>query len=110
MSNIEIHLYGRLRKLAEHTGPTDDSVIYLDWKEDETLADLVTKRLNLSFDEIGEVFVNFNPITDHSMKIPQNARLALFEAGMYLLCGGQHMKGHGFITKKAEKEVNYYQI
>ena len=108
MSKIEIHLYGKLRRLASHSGPTDNSVVYLDWKEDETLIDLVTKRLNLHFDEIGEIFVNYTPITDHQIIIPKNARIALFQAGMYLLCGGQHMKGHGFITKKAEQKVNYY--
>ncbi|MBY9001239.1 MAG: hypothetical protein KGD64_10015 [Candidatus Heimdallarchaeota archaeon] len=109
MSEIEIHLYGRLRKLANNAGPTDDSTIKLGWEEDETIADLVEKRLNLSFDEIGEIFVNFNPIILHQMIIPEGARIALFEAGMYLLCGGQHMKGHGFITKKLnENEVNYY--
>ena len=107
MSNIKIHLYGKLRRLAEDSGCTDDSIIELTWKEDETLVSLINKRLKLSFDEIGEIFINHTPITHYNVTIPCEARIALFAKGMYLLCGGQHMKGHGFIEKKV-KEVNYW--
>lgn len=107
MSNIKIHLYGKLRRLAEDSGCRDDSIIELTWNEDETLVNLVNKRLNLSFDEIGEIFINHTPITHYNVTIPSEARIALFAKGMYLLCGGQHMKGHGFIEKKV-KDVNYW--
>ena len=107
MSNIRIHLYGKLRRLAEDSGSTDDSIIELTWKEDETLVNLINKRLNLSFDEIGEIFINHSLITQYNVTIPCEARIALFAEGMYLLCGGQHIKGHGFIEKKA-KDVNYW--
>ncbi|MHA1551353.1 MAG: hypothetical protein ACTSUP_09450 [Candidatus Heimdallarchaeaceae archaeon] len=107
MLKIKIHLYGKLRSLAEDSGCTDDSIIELVWKEDETLVNLVNKRLNLSFDEIGEIFINHKPVTEFNIIIPSEARIALFAQGMYLLCGGQHLKGHGFIEKKG-KEVNYW--
>ena len=110
MTTIEIHLYGRLRRLAEKSGPTDDSVLNIEWKENETLEELVEQRLNLTFDQIGEIFINYTPITEYDIEIPENARIGLFEKGMYLLCGGQHMKGHGFITsKKKNAKMNYWQ-
>ena len=107
MANIKIHLYGKLRKLAKDSGSTDDSIIELTWKENETLANLVNDRLNLSFDEIGEIFINHTPIMQYDVTIPYEARIALFAKGMYLLCGGQHLKGHGFIEKK-NREINYW--
>jgi len=107
MSIIKIHLYGKLRRLAENSGSTDDSIIELNWNENETLTNLVNKRLNLSFDEIGEIFINHNPITKFNVVVPSEARVALFAKGMYLLCGGQHLKGHGFIEKR-DKEVDYW--
>ena len=107
MTNIRIHLYGKLRRLAEKSGSTDDSIIELPWIEEETLVNLINGRLNLSFDEVGEIFVNHKPVTHYNVTIPIGARIGLFAKGMYLLCGGQHMKGHGFIEKKVE-EVNYW--
>jgi hypothetical protein len=107
MSIINIHLYGKLRKLAENSGSTDESKIELSWNKDETLAHLINNRLNLSFDEIGEIFINHSPICKYDVIIPEGARIGLFAEGMYLLCGGQHMKGHGFIEKKV-KEVDYW--
>ena len=107
MSSIRIHLYGNLRKLAEKSGPTDISVLELEWKENETIVGLVNDRLKLSFEEVGEIFVNHKPICDYETIIPDKARVALFGKGMYLLCGGQHMKGHGFIEKK-DKVVDYW--
>jgi len=110
MSDIEIHLYGKLRKLAENSSPTADSVLKLDWKPNETVAELIIQRLNLSLDKVGEIFVNHKPV-DVDTIIPNEARLGLFQQGMYLLCGGQHMKGHGFITSKKakKKKMDYWQ-
>ena len=46
MSEIEIHLYGRLRKLAENAGPTDDSTIkvYLSREDIANLSNMTTSN------------------------------------------------------------------
>lgn len=103
---LEIHFYGKFRELCKNSGPTDESVKKIPYKEDETILKLLD-RLGISPDNMGEIFLNHNPV-DIDTKIPDNARIALFPRGMHLLCGGQHMKGHGYITKKADKKFNYW--
>ena len=46
MSIINIHLYGKLRRLAENSGSTDESKIELSWNKDETLAHLINNRFH----------------------------------------------------------------
>ena len=53
--------------------------------------------------ECGEIFCNGKVATTTTL-IPNGARIGLFSIGMHLLCGGQHLKGHGFITKKPTKK------
>jgi len=102
---LDIHLFGTLRKLAKDSKATDDSTIELPWKPEETIKELL-ERLKIGPDDVGEVFINHKPV-GLSKKIPKNARIGLFSSQMYLLCGGQHMKGHGFITKK-RKNAEYW--
>ena len=53
-------------------------------------------------------FVNGTVVTkpDETI-IPDNSRVALFGAGMRLLCGGQHLKGHGYVEEPAP-DINYF--
>ncbi len=99
---LSIHLYGDLRKLAEKSKATDDSTLEVAWEKNETTGQLLS-RLGIGEDEVGEMFINHKPV-NLEKKIPKDARVALFSAQMYLLCGGQHLKGHGFITKRADKK------
>ena len=94
-----------LSELAQNKKATDNSQIELEWLENESLEDLAI-RMGILPEDLGEVFLNFNPV-ETDVIIPKNARISLFPRGMHLLCGGQHMKGHGFITTKGKK-TNYW--
>jgi len=106
---IDVHLYGHLKKLYNpDLSFFNDEGIKLTWKSDETVEKLIL-RLNLSIERIGECFINGTVVNDLEITIiPQNARVAIFPLGMHLLCGGQHLKGHGFITKRPKVKLNYY--
>lgn len=96
---IEIHFYGSLKKKIDtNASLAEDTVIFLPYKKDEDFLSLL-KRLDILPEECGDCFMNGVVITDKSTNIPKGARLGLFPVGMYLLCGGQHLKGHGFITR-----------
>lgn len=95
---LHIHLFGKLRKLTPNKNATDDSVLDIRWHENTNIFTIL-KELNISFDEIGEIFVNHSCISDFESSIADESRVAIFAAGMHLLCGGQHLKGHGFIQK-----------
>lgn len=103
---LEIHLFGRFREHALKKGSTDNSIVKINWIKGETVVDLA-KRIEISPDDLGEIFINHWPQNDDYI-IPKDARVALFPLGMHLLCGGQHMKGHGYITKKV-KPADYWQ-
>ncbi|MHA1984044.1 MAG: hypothetical protein ACW967_06795 [Candidatus Hodarchaeales archaeon] len=96
---LNIHVYGFLKKkfdpnaqMAEHT------IITVEHFPNETFMEL-TKRLNLTDNELGDCFVNAK-IAETQTVIPDESRIALFGAGMFLACGGSHLKGHGYITNK----------
>lgn len=103
---LDIHLFGTLRRFAQESSPTAKSVIQLPWVEGETISGLA-ERIGFGLDELGEVFVNHKPVTEDTI-IPQDARVGLFSKGMFLLCGGQHMKGHGFITRHTGNNEAYW--
>ncbi|MDH5403132.1 MAG: hypothetical protein OEZ01_06860 [Candidatus Heimdallarchaeota archaeon] len=103
---IDIHLFGKLRKYAKNQNPTEDSRIDIEFIEGETMGQLL-ERLNISSEEVGDVFVN-HVVRNLEFAIPHaGSRIAIFDKTMYLLCGGQHLKGHGFITnKRINQEVS----
>ena len=103
---IQIHLYGKLRKLAEKSKATEDSILTIKWEENMTVMSLLCS-LKLTPKDVGEIFVNYKVITDYSQSIEKDSRVALFSAGMHLLCGGQHLKGHGFI-QQAHESLTYW--
>ncbi|MFX0064952.1 MAG: hypothetical protein ACFFC7_22475 [Candidatus Hermodarchaeota archaeon] len=103
---IEVHLYGEFRKYAKNSKATDDSKIVVSWIEGETILELI-RRLGLPINDLGEVFLNHNPVNPEEATIPPKARIGIFPLGMHLLCGGQHMKGHGFITSR-KKNLDYW--
>ena len=104
---IEIHLYGSLKKKIDPNASfAEDTVLHLPYVENESFNQLFD-RLNIRIDELGEVFCN-GKVAKVTALIPKGARVGLFSTGMHLLCGGQHLKGHGFITKKITKIREYY--
>ncbi|MHA2294654.1 MAG: hypothetical protein ACXAEU_19755 [Candidatus Hodarchaeales archaeon] len=100
---IKVHIYGHLKKKFDaNASLAGNMIIEMSFIEDETLANL-KKRLELTTNECGECFVNHKVASDHGTIIPDESRVAIFSSGMFLLCGGQHLKGHGYITKKIER-------
>jgi len=104
---LEIHLFGKLRKLLDNSSVTTDSILRIEEKLDETLEELI-HRIGIKSDELGELFINGNVCKLNSL-VPPNARIGIFPLGMHLLCGGQHLKGHGYIMKRTEKIRDYWQ-
>lgn len=94
---LEIHLYGILRKkFKPNASSSEDTVISLPSKKNERFQDLLT-RLDLNLNDCGDCFINGNLAFKDTI-IPKNARVGLFPFGMHLIDGGQHIKGHGFVT------------
>lgn len=84
--------------------PDEDTVLRLDFVENETFEDLV-KRLGLERSDIGDCFLNGTLVKPNDI-IPKSARVGLFPFNMVLLCGGQHLKGHGYTRE--DVDVDYY--
>lgn len=104
---IEIHVYGSLKKkINPNASFAEDTVLHIPYIENEQLFQLLD-RLNIKLDECGELFCN-GKVSVATTLIPKGARIGLFSTGMHLLCGGQHLKGHGFITKKPTKKSEYF--
>lgn len=102
----DIHLFGDLRKYSDAKKMTDDSVVLVEFVENEQIDELIL-RMGITLDEIGEVFVNHTVVTLETVIESDESRIAVFSSGMRLLCGGQHLKGHGMIQKDAP-QVDYY--
>jgi hypothetical protein len=101
---LDIHLYGKFREFAEKKGATDNSVITMPFVEQESMEGLL-HRIGIDVDDIGELFINFKVVEVDGIIPHDESRIAIFPIGMHLLCGGQHLKGHGFIQKKKPKET-----
>lgn len=101
---INVHLYGKLRKLVKGSKACEDTVLKVKFKDGETFAELI-KRLGLTKEELADCFINGNLAKDTD-KIHDGNRVGLFPFNMPLLCGGQHLKGHGFTQQ--DVGVDYY--
>jgi hypothetical protein len=106
---IKIHIFGHLKKKFDKNARlSENTTITLPHINGENFHKLL-KRLDLAEEEIGDCFLNHKVITDKKATIiPDESRVAIFSGGMFLLCGGQHLKGHGFIKKSYNTEVDYY--
>lgn len=112
INSLEIHFYGTLKRIVDpEASMAEDTIKFLEYKENETLIELLDRLAINPNDCRGDCFIN-GVVSPHSARIPKpqnkNTRVALFPLGMHLLCGGQHLKGHGFITKRINKENKYY--
>ena len=101
---IETHLYGKLRDLMPGSSPSEDTVLMCDYKEGVTFIQFV-KRIGLNTTSLGDCFIN-GTLAKPSNVLCDGDRVALFPFNMVLLCGGQHLKGHGFT--KHDVEIDYY--
>jgi molybdopterin converting factor small subunit len=101
---IEIHLYGNLRALVSGSNASEDTVLKLEFVENETFARL-TVRLGLTPKDLGDCFINGN-LAKKDCVLADGDRIGLFPFNMVLLCGGQHLKGHGYTRE--DVDVDYY--
>ena len=105
---LDVHLYGKFRALTPNPSATADSRLEIDYREGETLKELMI-RIGIDPEKIGDVFINHKVVEPGTIIPHDNSRIAIFPEGMVLLCGGQHLKGHGFITKKPPvKNFEYF--
>jgi hypothetical protein len=103
---LDIHLFGKFRKISEKSRPTDNSTLQLQYNEGETVEELLLK-IGIDPNNVGELMVNFT-VAELDTVIPrEDSRISIFPTGMVLLCGGSHLKGHGNVTKKV-KSTHYY--
>ncbi len=101
---IEVHLYGCLRKLVPESKASDDTSLHLEAKDNETFSQLIS-RLGLKMKDLGDCFLNGTLVKPDDIIIDGD-RLGLFPFNMVLLCGGQHLKGHGYT--KSDVDMDYY--
>ncbi len=101
---LEIHLYGSLRALKPGSCPDEDTILPIEAMPGETFGGLIT-RLNLKQSDLGDCFVN-GTLAKPPTPIHDGDRVGLFPFNMVLLCGGQHLKGHGLT--KSDIDVDHY--
>ncbi len=89
---IEIHLYGKLRKLVEGSSASDDTLMLLDFEEEETFRELI-ERIGIEKNKIGDCFVNGLLAREDDL-IRDGDRVGLFPFNMVLIDGGMHLKFH----------------
>jgi hypothetical protein len=59
----------------------------------------------LKRNDLGDCFID-GTLVKPTDKISDGSRIGLFPFNMVLLCGGQHLKGHGYT--KRDVDVDYY--
>ena len=81
---IEIHLYGKLRKFADDSATTSQSIALVSWQPGDTVGDIVD-RLGIQRIDLGSnVFLNGRYANPES-SVQDSDRLGLFPDDMQLL-------------------------
>ena len=81
---IEVHLYGKLRRFAMQKSATDDSIIFIEPREKDTIRGTIT-RLSIPQSEIGtNIFLN-GELSSLDRVINDGDRLGVFPDDMQLL-------------------------
>ena len=101
---IETHLYGKLRSIVPGSCASEDTILMLEYIENETFEEFI-KRAGFQKKDLGDCFIN-GTLAKSKDKITDSARVALFPFNMVLLCGGQHLKGHGYT--QSDVDIDYY--
>ncbi len=101
---LEVHLYGSLRSMVKGSKASEDTILMVEFVKGETFAEFI-RRMGLTRDELGDCFID-GTLTRPQSELREGARVALFPFNMVLLCGGQHLKGHGYT--RDDVDVDYY--
>jgi hypothetical protein len=80
---IEVHLYGKLRRLAKESDARSDSIVRLPYQEGDTIEDVV-RRLGLNPEELSHLFLN-HQYSALTRLVHDGDRLGLFPTNMSLL-------------------------
>ncbi len=81
---IEIHLYGKLRRFSEQKSPLRESIVYVDYHDDDTIRSIV-ERMGILLDELGRnIFLN-GEYSGLDRPIKDGDRLGIFPDDMTLL-------------------------
>jgi len=81
---IEIHLYGKLRRFADQKSASEESILFIDFKDGETIISLIN-RVGIPLLEVGSnIFLN-GELSGLDRKIRNGDRLGIFPDDMQLL-------------------------
>ncbi len=94
MNRIEVHLYGKLRRVAADTDPRGESIVYLDIDDGDTIATAVA-AIGIDRADLGaNVFVN-GEYSSLDRVLHSGDRLGLFPDDMQLLYKWYFEPKHG---------------
>lgn len=83
---IEIHLYGSLRRFAENPAVNAESIARVEWRKDDTVADVLTRLGVDHTNEVSNVFINGTyHYRAREMRVQDGDRLGVFPRNMSLL-------------------------
>ncbi len=57
VSMIEVHLYGKFRRLSAAISATEDAMVNVEWEDGDTIESILC-RLNIESHEVGHLFLN----------------------------------------------------
>lgn len=84
MMELEIHLYGRLRRYTENLDPRKQSVLRVDISPGETIR-MILERSGVPVEEVGtNIFLN-GEYSDIDRTVEKGGRLGVFPNDMNLL-------------------------
>ncbi|HET6477488.1 MAG TPA: hypothetical protein VFF92_00235 [Dehalococcoidales bacterium] len=81
---IEVHLYGKLRRFTDNQDPSQDSIINIPVKNDDSIESIV-QRIGIPLEELGSnIFLN-GEYSALERKVSNGDRLGIFPDDMKLL-------------------------
>ena len=81
---VEVHLYGKLRRFTDNQDPSQDSIINIPVKNDDSIESIV-RRIGIPFEELGSnIFLN-GEYSALERKVSNGDRLGIFPDDMKLL-------------------------
>ena len=81
---IEVHLYGKLRRFTDNQDPSQDSIINIPVKNDDSIESIV-QRIGIPLEELGSnIFLN-GEYSALERKVSDGDRLGIFPDDMKLL-------------------------
>jgi len=102
---LNVHFYGRFRKYAPDKSATSISKIQVEYKEGETVRDLV-KRLGIDPEDTGTLFVNHKWATLDTPIPHDGSRVAIFPKEYDLIDGGLYLRYEAAQLKTAVEKQN----